>query len=315
MAAAMASFVTAPLCANALDYQKSLIASPRFQSTIVVRGPIIIGMVYGNNQKPIKNKPVTVYINKRKVGVALTNKHGVWSYKLNSTQLLQNSAHLVEACVELASGNIVWTQAAMFYVQAADQSEGDRSGNVSVANSTINFPFSYINTTTPIIVGSLLSSSFNPVADEVVNVEINGVTIGAATSDSNGVFSFQVGTALTEDSYTVGGHCLQSSVDLTVNDFIVDVTAPAVPTIVDPAQNDTVNTNAVIISGTTEPYATVTVFVDNNTFGDISYSDEFGEWFIEYTLDNGSHSVTAQATDLANNTSAVSAATNFTVSA
>lgn len=309
------SLTASVMQANSLDCENSLIASPRFASTIEVRGPIIIGVVYGNNKKPARNRVVTVYIDKRKVGTVKTNKHGVWSYAINGAQLLQDRAHLAEAVVAFPSGSNAWTQAAMFYVQATRTPEATRSGNVSTAHSVINFPFGFVNTPNPVVIGSLLSADLEPVADEVVNVEINGVTVGAVTSDSNGVFSFQVGTPLSEGNYTVGAHCVQSDVDLTTNDFIVDLTPPAAPVILDPQQDDVLATNSVIISGTTESLATVTTFVDGNTFGDISYADELGNWSIEYVLDNGAHSVTAQATDLANNTGVVSAATNFTIDA
>ena len=109
---------------------------------------------------------------------------------------------------------------------------------------------------------------------------------------------------------------MQSNVDLTTNDFIVDTVAPDAPVIVYPANGDTVTSSTVIITGTTESFATITTFVDGDTFGDVTYADEYGNWSIEYDgLSNGSHSVNAQATDLANNTSVVSATTSFTVSA
>jgi len=299
-----------------LDYLNSLVTSPKLHDTIIVRGPIITGIVNDTGKKPVKHKPVAVYIDKRKVAVVPTNKYGVWSYTLNEAQYLQNSAHIVEACVMLTPRTVVWTQAATFYVNATRTASGHRSGNVSVANSAINFPSegSYINTATPTIVGSLMDSNFNPVSGETVQVKISGVTVGTVTSDSNGVFSYQLTNALSEGGYTVGAHCVQSDVDLTINNFTVDTIAPAVPVIVSPAQNATEINSTVTVSGTTEAYATVTTFMDEDTFGVICYADENGNWSNEYNdLANGSHAVTAQATDLANNTGSVSSARNFTV--
>jgi hypothetical protein len=308
------SVIASAVQAASLDHLHSFVAAPRLTDIIIVRGPVIIGIINDLNG-PVKKKKVAVYVDKRVVGFVSTNKYGVWSYTLNAAQQLEDGAHLVEACVTLASGNVAWTQAAMFNVNALRTRADHRSGNVSVTNSAINFPFGYVNTSTPIIVGSLLNSGFNPVVGETVQVQINGVTVGTVTSDSNGVFSYQVTTALSDGDYTVGAHCVQSNVDVTPNDFTISTVAPAAPVIITPENGDIVTTSDVTVSGTTEPNATVTTFLDGNAFGDINYADDSGNWSIDYTLDNGSHSVTAQATDLANNTGPVSAATNFTVSA
>lgn len=309
------SLVTSSMHAVSLHPLLSFVASPRLHDTIVVRGPVVTGIVIDTAGKPVKNKPVTVYIDKRKVAIVPTNNHGVWSYTLNQAQYLQDSVHIIEANVTLSATNIVWTQATMFTVQTSRTHATHRSGAVNVANSSINFPFGYVNTTTPVVIGSLLDAGYNPVVGETVHVQINGVTVGTVTSDRNGVFSYQVASALSEGDYTIGAHCVQSAADLTVNDFTVDITAPAAPTITYPAQNNILTTTDVIITGTTEPNATVTIYLDGNTFGDISYADESGNWSMEYILNDGFHSVNAQATDLANNTGAVCATINFNVNA
>lgn len=298
-----------------IDYGNSFIVAPRMGHAITTQSPLVIGVICDINKRPVKNKKVVVWLNKQKIAVVTTNKHGVWSHLLQSK--LPYGTHLVQASVELAAGNIAWTQGSLFYVQASRTPALCRSGNASVANSHVDYPFedSFINTTTPLIVGSLLSSSYTPVSGETVNVKINNVTLGNATTDSNGVFSYQVSSALSETGYTVGGYCVQSSIDLTDQDFTVDVTAPAAPTIVVPAQNDTVVTSLVTISGSAEPDSTITTFMDSDTLGDISYADGSGDWSIEYELSNGAHSVTAQVSDLGQNTGSLSAARDFTVSA
>jgi hypothetical protein len=312
------SIIAPMMYANPLDPLNSLVASPILNDTVVVQGPLVIGIVNDIYGKAVKNKKVMVYVNKRKVGTTTTNKYGVWSYMLNSGQSLQDGAYIVQAYVQIAAGNNVWTQATLFNVQALRTPMPVRSGNVNAANSAINFPYegAYINTSTPTIVGSLVDSNFNVVVGETVNISINGVNIATVTSDSNGVFSYQVSAALSDGSYTVGAHCVQTNVDLATNDFIVDTVAPAAPVIVYPAASDTVTSSTVIVTGTTEPNATITTFMDGDTFGDVCYADEYGNWSNEYDdLANGSHSVTAQASDVAQNTGPVSAATVFTVSA
>jgi hypothetical protein len=301
-----------------VDHMNSLVVVPNLADTIIVDGPLVIGFANDGTGKGLKNKPVSVYIDRRKVATVPTNKYGVWSYMLNSSQTLDNGAHLAQAYVSLAANNNIWTQATMFYIDAACMRTQVRSGNVNAANSAINFPFdgADINTSTPTIVGSLEDSNNNPVSGESVQVKINGVTVATVTSDSNGVFSYQLSNALDDGNYTVGAHCVQSNVDLTTNGFTVDTTPPAAPTITFPSNNGTVNSSTVIVTGTTEANATITTFMDGDTFGVICYADEYGNWSNEYDgLANGSHSVTAQATDLAENNGPVSSATNFTVSA
>jgi len=269
-----------------VDHASSLVTSPLLQDTVVIRGPVVIGIVNDINKGPIKNTPVSIYVDKRKVAVVPTNKYGVWSYTLNEAQYLENSAHIVEACVTIATNNTVWTQAGLFSVNATRAIKKTRSGNVNAANSSINFPSdgSYINTSTPTIVGSLLDSSYNPVVGETVHFKINGVTVATVTSDSNGVLSYQITNALADGSYTVGAHCVQSAVDLATNGFVIDTVTPNAPVIVDPAQNATETSSTVIVDGTTGANYTVTTFMDGDTFGDICYADENGNWAIEYDV-------------------------------
>lgn len=297
----------------AIDTVNSLIVAPRAGSIVATQRPVIAGIVKNAQNIALKHKPVTIYVDDRVVATVPTNKHGVWSYVLNSAQALDDGCHSVQACVAQTQTNVEWVKGIVFGVQATRVPH--KSGNVSAANSTINFPFegAALNTTTPTVIGTLLDSSYNPVLGETVQVKIDDSTVGSPVSDSNGVFSYALVSALTESSHTVDAHCVQSSVDLTTNNFIVDVTAPDAPTISAPTQNGTVTSNPVVVSGTTESLATITTYMDGDTYGDISYADESGDWSIEYELSNGAHYVTAQAADLANNTGVVSDPTDFTV--
>jgi hypothetical protein len=302
--------------ATTVDYLHSLIAAPWLKDTVIVSGPIVIGFINDTTGKPLKKKQVVVYIDKRIAGIVQTNKYGVWSYMLNSGQLLSNGVHMVQAYVQTAAASNVWTQASLFYVDASRRVR--TNGPVSAANSSINFPYdgAYINTSTPTIVGSLVNATFYPVISETVHISINGVNIATVTSDSNGVFSYQVTNALSDGDYTVGAHCVQSDVDLATNGFTILTTPPPAPTITNPLQDDSEGSSTVIVAGTTEANATVTIFIDGDTFGDICYADEYGNWSNEYDgLPNGSHSVSAQATDVAENTGPVSDTITFTVSA
>lgn len=308
--------VVSPLWSITVDHMNSLVVVPNLADTIIVDGPLVIGFVNDGTGKGLKNKPVSVYIDRRKVATVPTNKYGVWSYMLNSSQALDNGAHLAQAYVSLAANNNIWTQATMFYIDAACTRVQVRSGNVNAANSAINFPFdgAYINTSTPTIVGSLEDSNNNPVSGETVYISINDVNIATVTSDSNGVFSYQVSNALNDGNYTIGAHCVQSNVDLTTNGFTILTTPPPAPVFTYPPLEAINLSSDLILTGTSEAEATITVFMDDDTYGEICYADEYGNWSIEYDgLGLGLHAVSAQATDLAGNTGPTSTTLSFTV--
>jgi large repetitive protein len=312
------SLLASTLNAITVDHYNSLVVAPALENTVVVRGPLFIGVVKDIAGKAIKKKRVAIWIDKRLVGVVQTNKYGVWSYRLGNAQALQDGTHLIQAYVQLDANRVIWMRASLFDVNASRMPEGHRSGNVNTTNSVINFPFdsSSINTSTPTLVGSLVDSNHYAVVGETVQIKINGVNIATVTSDSNGIFSYQVSSALDDGNYTIDAHCVQTNVNLATNSFTVDTAGPDAPIISTPLDGGTETTSTVIVSGTTEAHATITTYLDESFFGDVSYADESGNWSIEYVdLSNGSHTVAADTTDLAQNTSSVSDLTSFTVSA
>ena len=96
--------------------------------------------------------------------------------------------------------------------------------------------------------------------------------------------------------------------------YTIDRTAPAAPVITSPANGVTITTTQPTISGTAEANSTVNIFVDNGAMGSTS-ADGSGNWsFLTPTvLSYGSHIVTANATDAANNTGPKNTGNAFTV--
>lgn len=307
--------------AKNIDFNSSSILSPVIGSTIQTSFPVVMGIVHDDGQKPAKNKRVTILADNKLIAVVATNKNGVWSYSLNAQQRLNPGIHTFQAFVQMTSSYSSWIQGTIFTVasRSLEQSMMTRSGGISSANSAINFPYDgcYINTSTPTIAGSLQDANHAPVANETIHVLINGSTVGTVTSDVNGVFSYTITSAqsLADGSYTVGAHCVQSNVNLTVNGFMVDTVAPAAPVIIDPTQNQVMSSSTVTIDGTAEANSTVTTFVDSDPYGDITYADGSGAWSIDYSLDNATHTVAAQAQDIAGNTGPVCSVRTFSVNA
>lgn len=188
------------------------------------------------------------------------------------------------------------------------------AGAVNSTNSTIDFPHdqAYINTNNPTIIGTLRDDAGNPVTDETVQILIDGYSIGSATSDENGIYRFPVAQALPDGHYELSIFCVESQAIIESNQFTIDTIAPSI-TITYPQDGQTLATNSVLFSGTTEQNAMVMVFVDADIFGNICYADGNGNWSIEYELANGNHTIAVQATDIAGNQGYMSDVINFSV--
>lgn len=190
------------------------------------------------------------------------------------------------------------------------------AGAVSASNSTIDFPHdqAFINTTQPTIIGTLRDAKGDPVSKETVQIFINDNQIGTAVSDQYGIYRLPVTPELPDGQYKLSIFCVESQAVIESNEFTIDTTIPSI-VITYPQEGDTVTTNVVNFLGTTEQNAMVITFLDDDTFGQICYADEYGNWLIEYEVDNGDHTFAAQATDIAGNQGYITPGVNFSVDA
>ena len=158
-------------------------------------------------------------------------------------------------------------------------------------------------------------------AGSSVEVFSNDVSIGTATADGSGNWSFDyTGTTLADDSYNfsakatdAAGNTSAESADLTV---VVDTTAPLAPVVASISEDtgssatDEITKDAtLVISGTAEAGSSVEVFSNDVSIGTAT-ADGSGNWSFDYTgttLADGSYNFSAKATDAAGNTSAESA--------
>lgn len=192
-----------------------------------------------------------------------------------------------------------------------------QGGAVSSAYSTIDFPHdqAYINTNQPTIIGTLRDEMGMPIANETVQIFINNTLIGSAISDQNGIYRLLVNPGLTDGQYELSIFCVESQATVESNTFNIDTTFPSA-SITYPAQGDAITNSTIIVVGTTEALAMVVTFLDADTFGNICYADAYGNWSIEYDgLNNGAHTITAQATDIAGNQGEISEGIHFSVTA
>ena len=159
-----------------------------------------------------------------------------------------------------------------------------------------------------------------------VEVFVDGVSVGTATANAAGAWSYDhSATGLADATYTItavatnlGGYVSAASSGL---DVVVDTIAPSVPTI-SSITNDTGNVADGITSddtleftGGADPYASVELFIDGGSIGSVS-AGAGGIWNFDYTgtsLADGSYVVTAISSDVAGNASSPSSNFNLTV--
>ncbi|TVR04826.1 MAG: hypothetical protein EA398_01030, partial [Deltaproteobacteria bacterium] len=87
--------------------------------------------------------------------------------------------------------------------------------------------------------------------------------------------------------------------------IVIDTIPPRL-SVDEPTDGDTVSPDGFTVSGTAEPGATVTVFVDGDAIGTVVAAED-GTWSVDVggPLDEGASDVTVTATDAAGNTTVI----------
>ena len=158
-------------------------------------------------------------------------------------------------------------------------------------------------------------------ANSTVRVYDGGALLGQTTANGSGAWSY-ITVALPNGSHsftvtaTSGGTTSSSSSPLSVT---VDTAAPAAPAIITfSTDSGTVgdritNDNTLTLTGTAAASSTVKLYDGATLLGQVT-ANGIGTWsYTTAALLNGSHSLSAQATDAAGNTSGSSTALNVTV--
>lgn len=276
----------------------SLIVYPEIGSTVPNKRPVIIGVITNPKTfKPSKNKPVFVYVDGHAC-VVKTNLNGVWAIR---PRHLVDGFHTAQAAIKSSPIAMMWLKGTVFAIDSTMTCNPFYKAEFSdEANSAVHFPLnaSHIRMNKPIIIGSLLDAYFEPVADETVMISLNGQTIAQVTSDELGVFSYTVRTPLCDGTYTLDVHALASDIDLATVSFTVDTVVPSAPTILLPQENSIIQSAAVIVAGTAEPFSTITTFMDQDTLGVVTRADANGNWQTNYVVADGKHMVVAQTESL-----------------
>jgi hypothetical protein len=153
-------------------------------------------------------------------------------------------------------------------------------------------------------------------AGATVGVRIDGAEAGTAVVAGGGAWTFTPAGPLGEGAHSVDARQVlagQPSAYSAARSFTVDTAAPAAPVIRAPVDGAVLTNATPLVSGTAEPAATVTLFVDGAAAGTVT-ADGAGAWsFTTATLADGAHNVRARATDAVGNASPDSASVAFTI--
>lgn len=164
---------------------------------------------------------------------------------------------------------------------------------------------------TPTISGTAEASS-------TLNLFANGNPIGTTTTNGAGNWTITLSTPLADGTYaltaTASDGVGNTSVASTSVALTIDTTAPAAPTITNPADGDATTDTTPLIEGTTEPGATVTVYVDGSPVG-TAVADGNGDWSFTPSpaLAEGQYEISASATDTAGIDGATSPSVGITI--
>ena len=159
-------------------------------------------------------------------------------------------------------------------------------------------------------------------AGSTVKVYDGATLLGSATANSNGAWSYTT-TALSNGAHGLTATATDATgvtgpASMALN-VTIDATAPVAPTISSFSTDSGVtgdgitNDNTLTLTGTAEAGSTVNVY-DGATFLGSANANGSGAWsFTTAALTNGTHSLTATATDAAGNTGVASTALSVTI--
>jgi hypothetical protein len=244
---------------------------------------------------------VTIYVDGTQVGTAITDASGNWTF--TPTTPLAEGAHMVSATATDSVGNTSGQSPTNTFT--VDVTAPAAPVVATPANG------SRTNDTTPTYSGTAEPGS-------TVTVIVDGAVIGTTTANALGSWTFTPTTPLPEGSHTVAATATDvagnTSPQSNTNTFTVDLTPPGAPVVTSPANGSSTHDTTPTYTGTAEPGSTVTVTVDGTVVGTTT-ADASGNWSVTPTtpLPEGSHSVTAAATDAAGNTGPQSNTNTFTV--
>ncbi|TWH21175.1 Ig-like domain-containing protein [Prauserella rugosa] len=263
------------------------------------------GSTIGNNTPEITGTgepgaTVTIRDGDTELGTATVDENGNWSFTPESP--LSDGDHTITATQEDAAGNVSGPSEEVSFT--VDTEAPDPPVITSPEDG------STIGNNTPVVEGR-----GEPGA--TVEVIVDGESVGEATVDDQGNWSFPLEEPLSDGEHVI--EAIQTdpagnASEPAQSTVTVDTGAPDPPAITSPEGGSTINDNTPEITGTGEPGATVTIRDGDTELGTATV-DENGNWSFtpDTPLEDGPHTITATQEDAAGNVSGPSEDVLFTI--
>lgn len=268
---------------------------------------------------------VAVYIDGVKVGNAIVDATGHWTYDIITPLTETSHTFAVQATNAVGTGAISAPITITVDLQAP--------GIPVITNAINDIPGSLgsipsgglTNDARPTLIGTAEKNA-------LITISVDGKFLGTTTAAADGSWSFTPTSALDSSTHIFtatatddAGNIGNSSLNYTIT---IDAVAPDAPTIT-LVQNDNgaplatiasggaTNDTRPLISGTAEKGSTVKIYDNGNLLATVTAGPD-GSWSVPgtgliSTLSSGLHSLTATATDAAGNTSSLGQPYNITV--
>ena len=256
------------------------------------------------------NSTVKVYDGATLLGSAVASGSGAWSY---TTAALTNGTHSLTATATDAAGNTGVASSALAVTIDTTAPVAPTVASFSTDSGVVGDGLTNDNT---------LTLTGTAEANSTVKVYDGATLLGSAVANGSGAWSY------TTAALTNGGHTLTATAtDAAGNTGVassalavtIDTTAPVAPTIASFSTDSGVvgdnitNDNTLTLTGTAEANSTVKLY-DGATLLGSAVASGSGAWsYTTAALTNGTHSLTATATDAAGNTGVASTALAVTI--
>ncbi|MCU0697523.1 MAG: Ig-like domain-containing protein [Myxococcaceae bacterium] len=261
-----------------------VVTSPANNAIVGLTSPTVRGTAEAN-------AIVTVIVDSVAAGTVVADASGNWTF---TTAPLSQGQHSVSATARDAAGNV--SPAATQVVFTVDTTVLDTSilTGPRTPSPSATAEFSFSSNKTPVTYEcSLDMAAFAPCANPVT---FSGLADGQHRLEVRARTSTETDT--TPASYL----------------WTVDTVAPLAPQVATPANGAVLASGLVVVTGTSEPGATVTIILDSGIAGTVT-ADAMGAFSLALptTVADGPHTVSARATDAAGNVGPVSAVNAFTI--
>ncbi|UTH76148.1 Ig-like domain-containing protein [Chromobacterium sp. IIBBL 290-4] len=187
------------------------------------------------------NSTVTVYVDGSAVGTATANGSGAWSYNLTSS--LADGNHSIRATATDAAGNVSGQSTA--YNITIDTSAPSAPTGLALSAATdtgSSHTDGVTNANQPTITG-------NAEANSTVTVYVDGTSVGTATANSSGAWSYNLTSSLADGNHSIRATATDAAGNVsgqsTAYNITVDTAPPKVQSF---TANDTLDTTASTVS-------------------------------------------------------------------